>query len=29
MDTPKSLELTVKSAQPLQQRLFRLTLDNG
>jgi hypothetical protein len=29
VDTPKSLELTVKSAQPLQQGLFRLTLDNG
>jgi hypothetical protein len=29
VDTPKALELTVKSAQPLQQGLFRLTLDNG
>jgi hypothetical protein len=29
VETPKSLELTVKSAQPLLQGLFRLTLDNG
>jgi hypothetical protein len=29
VETPKTLELTIKSAQPLLQGLFRLTLENG
>jgi hypothetical protein len=29
IEVPKSLELTVKRAQPLLEGLFRLTLDNG
>jgi hypothetical protein len=29
LDVPKSLELTVKSVQPLLQGLYRLTLENG
>jgi hypothetical protein len=29
VDLPKSLELRVKSAQPLLQGLYRLTLENG
>jgi hypothetical protein len=29
VEVPKSLELTVKSAQPLSQGLYRLILENG
>ena len=29
VEVPKSLDLTVKSAQPLLQGLYRLTLENG
>src|SRR5450755_4729153 len=29
VELPKSLELTVKSVQPLLQGLYRLTLENG